>query len=227
MGAGKNGRARGRHARLPLVREFSLRPLLPSACYVGYCNFFLKEHRRQPLSRVPGVLIVVPPGFSSLSSIQFFFTPLSILSCSPLTFSLEQTDSLPILPLVYPWGKSEVNICSVACSTRGSDSGVDCKTARIFSYSSTREQSNKSSGTRLKTESGVRLARFTRVRLLRHALMISLLILRKKTRLFCSLIVGKAWRGGRRNRGKGKPGNFLRFRGFFRSALYFALLPSI
>ena len=170
---------------------------------------------------------MVPPLFSLLSSIQFFFTPLSILSCSPLTFSLEQTDSLPILPLVYPWGKSELNICSAAFSTQGSDSGVDCKTVRIFSYSSTREQSNKSSGTRLKKESGVRLARFTRVRLLRHALMISLLILRKKTRLFCSLIVGKAWRGGRRNRGKGKPGNFLRFRGFFRSALYFALLPSI
>ena len=184
MGARKNGRARGRHARLPLVREFSLRPLLPSACYAGYCNFFLKEHRGQPLSRVPGVLIVVPPLFSLLSSIQFFFTPLSILSCSPLTFSLEQTDSLPILPLVYPWGKSELNICSAAFSTQGSDSGVDCKTVRIFSYSSTREQSNKSSGTRLKKESGVRLARFTRVRLLRHALMISLLILRKKPDCF-------------------------------------------
>ena len=30
---------------------------------------------------------------------------------------------------------------------------VDCKTVRIFAYSSTREQSNKRSGTRLKTES--------------------------------------------------------------------------
>ena len=30
---------------------------------------------------------------------------------------------------------------------------VDCKTVRIFEYSSTREQSNKRSGTRLKTES--------------------------------------------------------------------------
>ena len=36
---------------------------------------------------------------------------------------------------------------------------VDCKTVRIFAYSSTREQSNKRSGTRLKTESE-RLARF-------------------------------------------------------------------
>jgi len=29
---------------------------------------------------------------------------------------------------------------------------IDCKTVRIFAYSSTREQSNKRSGTRLKTE---------------------------------------------------------------------------
>ena len=32
-------------------------------------------------------------------------------------------------------------------------SAVDCKTVRIFAYSSKREQSNKRSGTRLKTES--------------------------------------------------------------------------
>ena len=66
---------------------------------------------------------------------------------------------------------------------------IDCKTVRIFAYSSMREQSNKRSGTRLKTESEtwgetlvgrVRLARFARVRVLRRALPISLLILRKK-----------------------------------------------
>ena len=68
---------------------------------------------------------------------------------------------------------------------------VDCKTVRIFAYSSKREQSNERSGTRLKTESETgesffslashaRLARFARVRLLRHALPISLLILRRK-----------------------------------------------
>ena len=39
----------------------------------------------------------------------------------------------------------------------------------------------------------VRLARFARVRLLRHALPISLLILRKKTRLFCSLPAPYLW----------------------------------
>ena len=44
------------------------------------------------------------------------------------------------------------------------------KTVRIFAYSSTREHSNKRSGTRLKTESEtgerrVRLARFARERL--------------------------------------------------------------
>ena len=57
---------------------------------------------------------------------------------------------------------------------------LDCKTVRILAYSSTREQSNKRFGTRLKTERRVTLARFVRVRLLRHALPISLLILRKK-----------------------------------------------
>ena len=67
---------------------------------------------------------------------------------------------------------------------------LECKTVRSFTYSSTREQSNKRSATRLKTESEtggdafflsrVRLTRFARVRLLRHALPISFLILRKK-----------------------------------------------
>ena len=82
---------------------------------------------------------------------------------------------------------------------------VDCKTVRIFAYSSTREQSNKRSGTSLKTERETgetphtsygcaRLARVGHVRLLRHAFQISLLILRKKTRLFCSLCGS---RGGR------------------------------
>ena len=32
-------------------------------------------------------------------------------------------------------------------------SGIDCKTVRIFAYSNTREQSNKRSAMRLKTES--------------------------------------------------------------------------
>ena len=82
----------------------------------------------------------------------------------------------------------KLSLCEIAA--------IDCKTVRIFAYSSTREQSNKRSGMRLKTESEtgerrfflsphtpvgrVRLARFARVRLLRHALPISLLILRKK-----------------------------------------------
>ena len=34
-----------------------------------------------------------------------------------------------------------------------SSRGLDCKTVRIFAYSSKREQSNERSGTRLKTES--------------------------------------------------------------------------
>ena len=66
---------------------------------------------------------------------------------------------------------------------------IDCKTVRIFAYSNTPEQLNKRSGTRVKTGSKTgerrygreRLARFARVRLLRHALPLSLLVLRKKT----------------------------------------------
>ena len=37
---------------------------------------------------------------------------------------------------------------------------IDCKTVRIFAYSSSREQSNKMSGTRLKTESETGERRF-------------------------------------------------------------------
>ena len=55
-----------------------------------------------------------------------------------------------------------------------------------FCVFKTREQSNKRSGTRLKTESETGERRFTPVRLLRHVFLISLLILRKY-RLFCSL----------------------------------------
>ena len=65
--------------------------------------------------------------------------------------------------------------------TQSTSLELDCKTVRIFAYSRTGEQSNKRSGTRLKTPYGrVRLARFARASLLRHALPISLLILRKK-----------------------------------------------
>ena len=46
---------------------------------------------------------------------------------------------------------------------------LDCKTVRIFAYSSTREQSNKRSGMRLKTESetGERRTRACEARALR------------------------------------------------------------
>ena len=64
---------------------------------------------------------------------------------------------------------------------------IDCKTVRIFAYSSTREQSNKRSATKLKTESETGERRFARVRLLRHALPISLLILRKKPTVLQSM----------------------------------------
>ena len=44
---------------------------------------------------------------------------------------------------------------------------LDCKTVRIFAYSSKREQSNKRSGTRLKTESETGERRFFSSRLTR------------------------------------------------------------
>ena len=46
----------------------------------------------------------------------------------------------------------------------GSVCVLDCKTLRIFAYSSTREQSNERSGTRLKTESETGERRFSLAR---------------------------------------------------------------
>ena len=77
---------------------------------------------------------------------------------------------------------------------------ADCKTVRISAYSSKRAQSNKRSATRVKTESEtgepvgrMRLARFARVRLLRHALQISLLTLRKKPECFAVYVNRAVW----------------------------------
>ena len=69
---------------------------------------------------------------------------------------------------------------------------VDCKTVRIFAYSSTREQSNKRSGTRLKIESET--GENGRVRLDSHATLYRFLywFWEKKNRLFCSLGLWKA-----------------------------------
>ena len=82
--------------------------------------------------------------------------------------------------------------------TKGSFSAfaLDDKTVHIFAYSSTREQSNKRSGTRLKTESETGESRLfffslsshahraceARARLLRHVLPISLLTVLRKTK---------------------------------------------
>ena len=73
---------------------------------------------------------------------------------------------------------------------------LDCKTVRIFAYSSKRQQSNKRSGTRLKTESEtgerrygrVRLARALRARKTRTPRFTDFFTdFEKKNRLFCSL----------------------------------------
>ena len=75
---------------------------------------------------------------------------------------------------------------------------IDCKTVRIFACSSTRNQSNIRSETRLKTESEtgerrVRLASSARVKLLRHALPIFLLISRKKPTALQSTFIIAFW----------------------------------
>ena len=46
-----------------------------------------------------------------------------------------------------------VHLARITLFTFAFSPGLDCKTVRIFAYSSTRKQSNKRSGTRLKTES--------------------------------------------------------------------------
>ena len=61
---------------------------------------------------------------------------------------------------------------------RGFRSALDCKTVRIFAYSSTREQSNKRSGKKLKTE---------RLKTLTPRFTDFFTDFEKKNRLFCSL----------------------------------------
>ena len=80
---------------------------------------------------------------------------------------------------------SNIFVIMTSCSTALTSSSIcslfktmerlDCKTVRIFAYSSKREQSSKRSGTRMKTESETgerlffsRLTRFARVRLFRR-----------------------------------------------------------
>ena len=74
--------------------------------------------------------------------------------------------------------------------------GIDCKTVRIFAYSSKREQSNERSGTSLKTESETGGRRFylsREARALRACKTLTprftdfLTDFEKKKRLFCSL----------------------------------------
>ena len=62
---------------------------------------------------------------------------------------------------------------------------VDCKTVRIFAYSSKRQQSNKRSGTRLKTESETGERRTRKTRTPRFTDFFT--DFEKKNRLFCSL----------------------------------------
>ena len=108
---------------------------------------------------------------------------LSPLTACPSAESSTEDDSEWDLGLATPWSSSPW--ISLKCGAgwtneryKNIPTQLDCKTVRIFAYSSTREQSNKRSGTRLKTESETEQRHY--------ALPISLLTLRKN-RLFCSL----------------------------------------
>ena len=107
------------------------------------------------------------------------------VSFSPL-FSLLLICPLITFPLFSPSLSNVIVVCF-----------LDCKAVRIFAYSSTCKQSNKSSGTRLKPRARLgiaakntyfplsslplygllRIAHFARVRLLSHTLPISLTVL--------------------------------------------------
>ena len=92
-------------------------------------------------------------------------------------FKMEQTLDLALLasrrlPFRHVFSASFRELCY-----------LDCKTVRIFAYSSTHEHAKQKvwNETENRERCGrVRLARFARIRLLLHALPISLLILRKK-----------------------------------------------
>ena len=99
-------------------------------------------------------------------AITFTIWPYVEVSFSPL-FSLLLICPLITFPLFFPSLSNVIVVCF-----------LDCKIVRICAYSGTCKQSNKRSGTRL------RITHFARVRLLRHALPISILILREKTDCF-------------------------------------------
>ena len=83
----------------------------------------------------------------------------------PTELILPQSEKNLIMPLWSSWLRAwfpHLGRVKTACS-------LDCKTVRMFAYSSTREQSNKRSVTRMKTESETAERRHGRVRLARFA----------------------------------------------------------
>ena len=98
--------------------------------------------------------------------------------CLSVTWRAEDRQQQPI--------DGKVCICFLAVAFGPSDSvSVDCKTVRIFAYSSTYAQAVKQkvwNEAKNESETGerpygrVKLVRFARVRLLRHALPISVLV---------------------------------------------------
>ena len=107
--------------------------------------------------------------------------------CLSVTWRAEDRKQQPI--------DGKVCVCFLAVAFGPSDSvSVDCKTVRIFAYSSTYARAVKQkvwNEAKNESETGERTyvrVRLARVRLLRHALPISLLILRKKPTVLQSLL---------------------------------------
>ena len=77
-----------------------------------------------------------------------------------LFFCFSQTitavDSLELKISLHCSASLGFSTCLVDSRSTRNGVNIDCKTVRIFAYSSTREQSNKRSGMRLKTESETR-----------------------------------------------------------------------
>ena len=94
----------------------------------------------------------------------------SLLSISQAATKPVTEGALFFFRVVFPSGQFQIQMNLLNDMTRNLSILSDCKTVLIFAYSSTREQSNKRSGARLKTESNpygrVMLARLARVRLL-------------------------------------------------------------
>ena len=116
-----------------------------SSLYLAFNDFAFFKHsfyrKRRLLKRVPYLFIFVIRENEIL---------IAVIRDSLFFLFVNRARDPPYTTLI----DGKVCICFLAVAFGPSDSvSVDCKTVRIFAYSSTREQSNKRSGMGLKTES--------------------------------------------------------------------------